>query len=66
MTPRSTAIRRLMASPAVREASPIVRNWLHALLLRGEKSRGASGPARPRRTPGKQVAGLKSIKFTGG
>jgi hypothetical protein len=43
MMPRSSAIRRLMASPAVQEAPRVVRDWLVALLLHGEKE-GAGKP----------------------
>ena len=44
MTPRPPAIRVLMSSPAVMHASPTERDWLAAILVRGEKRRGAGKP----------------------
>jgi hypothetical protein len=49
--PKSPAIRRLMASPAVRAACPIVKDWLAALLLRGEKADGRIDSIRREEAP---------------
>jgi hypothetical protein len=53
MNPRPPAIRKLMLSPPVRDAVPVVRNWLLAILRRGERKgrrtevfKGAKVPAR--------------------
>jgi hypothetical protein len=41
MTPRSSAIRRLMESPPVRSAPQVVRKWLGAILKSGGRSASA-------------------------
>jgi hypothetical protein len=37
---RSSAIRRLMASPAVKEAPPVVKDWLRTILRHGQGKEG--------------------------
>jgi hypothetical protein len=42
-SPRSAAIRALMASSAMRAAPPVVRDWLAGLLRSGEKAGRRAG-----------------------
>jgi hypothetical protein len=38
MIPTPSAVQQLMKSPAVREAPPVVQDWLAGILLNGEKA----------------------------
>ena len=41
------AVRKVMSSEVVRAAPPVVRDWLFAILARGEKASGPRKVTRP-------------------